>query len=917
MRTTTLAKLSQRELSTILDAEKKDALSADSASKLSEDRERAMNYYMGDMTMDIATPKDRSAAVSTDVLDTVEGLMPGLMEIFCSGDEVVSFEPQGAEDEDAAEQETDYVNYVFHRLNPGFTVLYTMIKDALLQKVGVVKVWWDTSEYEEEEVYTDLDDAAFGMIMDDPEIEVVGHTERGSVMFPPGMEPETQFPEEAALQSGQPPLDQGPNSQYGAAQQGPGGVAPSPAAPPGMAMQGMGMPGPSDMGMQGMGTPGDQSLGTDQYGGQIMERRHDVTVRRRKEIGIARVEAVPPEEFGITRRAKSIQDSDYCFHEVKKTVGELIALGYDPEQLLKLGTARLDDNEESVARDTVEETATQGQSSNLNKMTRLVVVTEHYCLIDYEGDNKPCLYRVVTGGEGTTEILERNGEPDIEKIDAIPFAAMSPYIQPHRFYGRSVADLVFDIQRIKTSLLRSLLDNIYLANNQRMEISETHAGDNTIDDLLTNRPGGIVRTKMPGGLIPIPSTSIGNFAYPMVEYMDATREWRTGVTRQGMGLDPNALQNIGENAILDAANAARQKQKLIARIFAETGIGDLFKLLHKTIRRNDSKENTIRLRNKWVTINPREWKNRNNLIVHVGLGDGTKPQQTAFLMNLLQVQREAAMMPQMKLVQPKNIYNTLDRLIQINGLRNIEQYFSDPEKGPPVPAPPDPKIEIEKMKMQGDQQKMQMDAQLRGQELQMKAMLEEKQAEADIISDNRKSENEMIIKQKEFELKRELAMLEFQLKEQEHQQKMASEFDMAMLKHQEVEHKLDAQERQTEIKIEGEREKQSMQAEAGQQQQAFAQDDHERKIAEANAKGGSGNGKAAPAKRPAAPARPTSPAASIYKALTDQQAAQTEALKQLTQAILRMQENADAPSEVIRDADNKIVGVRKVTQRLQ
>src|SRR5216683_5902212 len=146
-----MPKMSLSELKAMLAAEKADALAAVSASKLSHERADAMDYYLGDMGRDMPAPEGRSRAVSTDVADTIEGLMPSLMEIFCGGDEVVRFEPVGPEDVAAAEQETDYVNHVFMQGNPGFVALYSFIKDALVSKVGVVKVWWETRTLERSE----------------------------------------------------------------------------------------------------------------------------------------------------------------------------------------------------------------------------------------------------------------------------------------------------------------------------------------------------------------------------------------------------------------------------------------------------------------------------------------------------------------------------------------------------------------------------------------------------------------------------------------------------------------------------------------------------------------------------------------------------------------------------------------------
>ena len=173
-----MPKMTELELKALLDAEKAAALSAPQASRLSSDREQAQRYYLGDMSRDMPALEGRSSAVSTDVADTIEGLMPTLMDIFCGGDNVVRFDPVGPEDVRAAEQETDYVNHVFMQQNPGFMILYSFIKDALLSKVGIVKVWWEEEEREERETYYDLTDEQFAIIVSDPEVEVIAHSSR-------------------------------------------------------------------------------------------------------------------------------------------------------------------------------------------------------------------------------------------------------------------------------------------------------------------------------------------------------------------------------------------------------------------------------------------------------------------------------------------------------------------------------------------------------------------------------------------------------------------------------------------------------------------------------------------------------------------------------------------------------------------
>ena len=170
-----MPKLDTASLQAILTAERSDALAATTSSQLSNERTKAMDYYNSDMT-DMVPPEGRSKAVSADVMETIEGLMPTLMEIFCGSDQVVKFAPVSAEDEKASEQETDYVNHVFMEKNSGFLVLYSFIKDALLSKVGIVKVFWAEEERESTETYEDLTDGQLAMLLNNPKIDIVAHT---------------------------------------------------------------------------------------------------------------------------------------------------------------------------------------------------------------------------------------------------------------------------------------------------------------------------------------------------------------------------------------------------------------------------------------------------------------------------------------------------------------------------------------------------------------------------------------------------------------------------------------------------------------------------------------------------------------------------------------------------------------------
>ena len=286
---------------------------------------------------------------------------------------------------------------------------------------------------------------------------------------------------------------------------------------------------------------------------------HDVTIVTTRKLAQARVMGVPPEEFGIERGARSIRDCNYCFHEVvTKTEGQLIAEGFDAEQIRSLGDYTGSTEVESLARDTVDEHFSS-DTGGINTATRLVRITEHYVRMDYEGGGRPCMYQVITGGD-QGEILRRDGQACISPFDAMPFAATTPVPITHRFFGRSIADLVMPLQREKTALKRGALDNLYLHNNPRVEVAEQNAGPNTLDDLLVSRPGGVVRTKTAGGLNWQVVPDITSSIYPMLQYLDAELETRSGLSRQSQGIDANALQNQSATAVAQVFSASDADQ---------------------------------------------------------------------------------------------------------------------------------------------------------------------------------------------------------------------------------------------------------------------------------------------------------------------------------------------------------------------
>ncbi|MGB9116493.1 portal protein, partial [Bradyrhizobium sp.] len=273
--------------------------------------------------------------------------------------------------------------------------------------------------------------------------------------------------------------------------------------------------------------------------------------------------------------------------------------------------------------------------------------------------------------------------------------------------------------------------------------AESNAGPNTLDDLLVSRPGGVVRTKTPGGLnwqeVPDITTSI----YPMLQYLDAELETRTGLAKQTQGIDANALQNQSATAVAQVFSASQMRIKLIARIMAE-GVRDVFALLHGTIRKHGQQQQTVRLRNAWINVDPRNWKTRDDMTINVGLGSGGKAQQFAQTMAIANVQKEMVAAGKVNLVGDLQLYNTAAELTRIMGHKNPDKFFNDPaainpQTGQflhpppaPPPPPPDPKLLAAQARAQADQAAAAHQAQIQQQKAQNDAIHLQVKAEAEM-----------------------------------------------------------------------------------------------------------------------------------------------------------------------------------------
>lgn len=620
--------------------------------ELTEARAKSLDYYFSEPFGN--EQEGRSQVISTDVADTIESILPQIMRTFTASPKAVQCVANNAGDEAIAKQATDYLNHVFYKDNDGFTNLYTFFKDALLQKNGIIKVFWDDSMDVERSSYYGLTDDEFALLLADPEVKVLEHTEY-------------ERDNEEALKEAQKFLN-------------------------------------------------DRMI-PDQV--PMAEKMHDVVVNRVKKKGKVCIENVPPEEFLIARNAKSIPDAHFTAHRKFITRSELVEMGFDPETIAKLpADVNNKYSEEKVSRKRYAED--EETAPTTDKANEEILIYECYMKLDEDEDGIAELRKVTVAGDSSYEIL------DNVPYDRCPFVSVTPILVPHRFYGRSVSELVEDVQLVKSTIMRQLLDNMYLTNNNRVAVMD---GQVNIDDLLTNRPGGIVRTKQPpqSVITPMASQPLNQAAMPLLEYLDTVREQRTGITRYSQGMDADSLNKTasGLNQIL---TQAQMRVELICRVFAETGVKQLFNKVLEVVTKYETKEKIIRVNEQYVTMMPMEWANKCNVEIQVGLGTGSKDQELAILNVILERQIQAINLQKSAagpMVNLRNVHNTLTKLVEAAGLRNVETYFTDPVVGAsqmPPPQPPQP-TEFEKVtlaQVQGENQRKILDTQIKEKELELK-----------------------------------------------------------------------------------------------------------------------------------------------------------------------------------------------------
>ena len=619
------SKITEDELLARVNSEISDALGYNDT--VSRQRESAMDYYYG---LPFGNEVEgRSQYVDSSVMDTIEWIKPSLMRVFASGDEMVTFEPHGPEDVESAKQATDYVNHIFTKDNNGWEILYNWFTDALLQKNGIVKVFWEDYEDWNREEYNGLDEQEFNLLIMSPDVEVLEHT---------------------------PYID-----DFGA--------------------------------------------------------KHDVVIKRIDYTGRVKIENVAPDEFLISREAKDMQDARFVCHRVRKTLSEL-RLMYPDEELdpREMGGGADDINafsSERLSRYEFDKSADYfdgwGAGQNEEEALREYYLYESFIKTDYDGDGIAELRKICSVG---SKVLAN------DPVDRVPFVTVTPIKIPHKFFGLSIADLIMDLQLLKSTLMRTLMDNMYNQNFGRYAVLE---GQANLDDLLSQRPGGVVRVKSPNAVMPLATPQLEMSSFQMLNYLDQQRESRSGVSKMSQGLNDNDLtSHTTATAVNATMTSAQSRVELIARGFAETGVKELMRSIYELVLKNQDKQRVIKLRNRWVPVRPDMWRDKMDCTVAVGIGNGNRDQQLMHLTTMLQFAGDA-MRGGLKIVDEKNLYNMGAALIKNMGFQNVDDFLTDPDM---VPNEPDMQEQEKMAEMQIKQQELQIkaaDLQLKQQKLQQEA----------------------------------------------------------------------------------------------------------------------------------------------------------------------------------------------------
>jgi hypothetical protein len=482
----------------------------------------------------------------------------------------------------------------------------------------------------------------------------------------------------------------------------------------------------------------------------------DLRIRRVKRNPRYVVECIPPEQFLIDNEATSLDDAIYVGRRKLATISELVAMGY-PRDIIEqnAGTGGFDMNNEVLVRNPADQSFF-GITQTTDETTDKVFYVESYIRADRDGDGIAELHKVCSVGNGAY-ILHS------EVVQKVPFAILAPDPTPHTIFGQSIADQTMDLQLIKSSIMRNTLDSLAQSIHPRTVVVENQVN---MADVMNVETGAIIRARAPGMVQPLATPFVGQPALGVMAYLDEVKTQRTGISRASQGLDGEVLQSTTRSAVQAQLSSSQERIEMIARLFAD-GLKRCFQGLLALVVQHQDKAKIVRLRNKFVPIDPRGWDASMDMIVNIALGRGSDEQRMAFLAQIIAQQKEVIQTygPYNPLVDLSQLRGALAQATQLAGFQDPSQFWK----------------EVNPQEVQAFMQQMQQGAN-KPDPAQLLAQVEAEKVKADILINAAKQELERQKAAAQADLERDKLYVDAMMKAAEIQARYGAQVDMAMIK---------------------------------------------------------------------------------------------------------------------------------------
>ncbi len=455
---------------------------------------------------------------------------------------------------------------------------------------------------------------------------------------------------------------------------------------------------------------------------QEIPASYDLTIRRLKPKDQVCIESVPPEEILISRHARDIETASYVAHRMVKSVSDLVAMGYDQEEIEEhagYGGSALDPEsyEEQEARNPFDNMVYPDRHDAGGKD---VYYVEHYLYYDFDGDGIDERIRVCTAGDSLNVL-------NVEPWDELPICMFCPDPEPHTAIGSCPADYLKPIQAAKSQIMRDTLDSLGHSIFPRMGIVE---GQVNVDDVLNTDIGQPIRMRAPGMVQPFAVPFVGKEAFPVLGYLDEAKENRTGVSKASAGLNAEALQSTTSAAVSATMSGAQGRVELICRHYAEGGLKAMFKTVNNLVIKHQNAQDVFRLNGKFIPVDPRYWDSDKDMVVNVAISKSSDTEKFQVLTQLAGKQEQImqTLGPQNPLVSMQQYANTLTRMVELAGFQDAQTFINT--EVPPMPPQPQepPKPDAAEMLAQAEAMKAQVSAQ--------KAMIDAETDRMKIIMDD-------------------------------------------------------------------------------------------------------------------------------------------------------------------------------------